>query len=141
MNEILPSLTSSRLRFLCFARLAAFWSIEDDPKDQIAGEVLKPVDRGGCVVECVRWAKRLQRNATNELTGRRGYEVDHVTSLGLLRIRSTRCVDLNQEASVLKDRGEALTFRPRETFKSSDNGRADARIIRLHLCLFRLLCG
>src|SRR5688572_16996382 len=121
---------------LSSARLPTFRTIEHHPHRQVAGKVFKAMDRARGGEEDVCWSKRLTRVAAYKFAGACGYEIDFVSRMWLLRISSAWRVDLNQQTLVLKDGGEALSFRSRQTFESFSDGGADAWIIRLHFAFF-----
>src|ERR1051326_5464039 len=91
--------------------------------------------------ENIRWSKLLSLLAADVFTRARGDKINFVACVRLLWIDTARCINLNQQAAVLKNGCESLAFGSRQTFERFGNGGSDARVIRSHLVplCFRLL--
>jgi hypothetical protein len=109
--------------------LTAFWSIEKNPQRQVAGEVFEAMHAAGRGEKNIRWPKRLSPIVADIFASARCHKVDFVSRVRCLWIITSRRIDLDQQTAVLKDSGEALTFRAGQTLERTGNSRSDAGIV------------
>jgi hypothetical protein len=94
---------------------AAFRPVEDDPHDEVFGEVLEAVDDAGGHEEEVAGGERVSLLAVDELAAALGDDVSLVARVRLLRVSPARRVNLDREAAALKHFREALAARAGQT--------------------------
>src|SRR5436190_480701 len=101
---------------------AAFGSIEQNPKSQVVGKVLKTMFYSGRREQNVSWIECPSANAADIFPAAGNDEIYFIAGVWLLRIYPSRRVDFDKQAAVSEDSCKTFSIRTGQANKRVSNG-------------------